>query len=186
MDLLEFLKTKINLTSDELNTIDSLFHYEEYPKGTIFLKTDNFSKRVIFLEKGLYRTFYYNESKDITHHFWDENSFNAPLESIIDDEVSLYGWQAIEVCTIRYIDCKDLHRLIIENKEFYNLILAYILELNTLFSHRVYALHFRTAEEKYDFFMDKYPNIINRIPLGYLASYIGITQQTLSILRGKK
>jgi CRP-like cAMP-binding protein len=152
----------------------------------VFLKPNNFSKRVIFLEEGLYRTFYYQESKDITQHFWDKNSFNTPMESTLYDKEAPYGWQAIEVCKVRYIEYKDFQKIIMSNKDFSDLILEYISGLTKIFSDRAYALNFRTAEERYEYMKKTYPHIIHRTPLGYLASYMGITQQTLSILRAKK
>jgi hypothetical protein len=60
--------------------------------------------------------------------------------------------------------------------------------INTLklTSDRLYSLQFQTAEDRYKFMMQEHPNIILRAPLGHIASYLGITQQTLSVIRGKK
>ena len=58
-------------------------------------------------------------------------------------------------------------------------------EMTSYFTRRGLTLNFKTAEEKYQHFVADYPNIINKVPLGYLASYIGVTPQTLSVLRSK-
>lgn len=186
MDLLDFLKQNISLSSEQLKVIDEQFKYEGYLKGTIFLRPNNYSKRLIFLEKGLYRSFYYLDEKEITHYFWDENSFNVPIETVLNDSIGIYGWQAIEQCEVRWIDYDDFEVLMISNIELYRLILKYVSEMTVLFSNRAYNLNFKTAEEKLKSVLEEFPNVIHRVPLGDLASFIGITQQTLSVLRGRK
>jgi CRP-like cAMP-binding protein len=185
MNLLDFFQQKISLSPENAKTINEMFNHQEYPKGTIFLKPDNSSKRLIFLEKGLYRTFYYNEEKDITHFFWDENTFNTPIESVMFDQIAPYGWQAIETCVVRSVDYKEFQNVVSDNNELLNLMLSITTEMTSYFTKRGLTLNFKTAEEKYQHFVDDYPNIINRVPLGYLASYIGMTPQTLSVLRSK-
>ncbi|HEY8365928.1 MAG TPA: Crp/Fnr family transcriptional regulator, partial [Bacteroidia bacterium] len=54
------------------------------------------------------------------------------------------------------------------------------------FSNRLYAMQFQTAKERYDSLMELHPDIILRAPLGHIASYLGITQQTLSVIRAEK
>lgn len=186
MNLIDFFQEKINLSEDILRIVDNLFGHEEYPRGSIFLKPDNKSKRLIFLEKGLYRTFYYKDGKDVTHHFWDENSFNCPIESVIKDEIAPYGWQAIEDCEVRVIEYGDFEKLMTTNSELFNLMVAYVSDMASKLSSKRSALNFKTAEEKYQDLTTQFPKIVHRVPLGHLASYMGMTQQTLSVLRGKK
>jgi hypothetical protein len=63
------------------------------------------------------------------------------------------------------------------------------LSMNSLLDHlieRIASFRFTTAGEKYIHFKETYPNIHNRIPLGMVASYLGISQETLSRIRGRK
>ena len=85
MSLIQFFKTKFSLSSEMLVLIDDSFAYEEHAKGSIFLEPDNLSKKLIFLEKGLYRTFHFIDNKQVTHYFWDKGTFNSPIESIFYD-----------------------------------------------------------------------------------------------------
>jgi hypothetical protein len=54
-----------------------------------------------------------------------------------------------------------------------------------LFSDRLYSLQFHTAQERYSTLLNDHSSILMRAPLGHIASYLGITQQTLSVIRSK-
>ena len=183
MDLISFLSHLLPLTDVQKRDIDYAFDYQEYPKGTIFLNPNNNSKKLIFLEKGLYRTFYFNKDKDITHHFWLENSFNCALESIYFNIPAPYGWEAIEVCQVRTISFYEFRQIIEsidESRKFSEMLL---IEMIKVLNERLNALQFQSAEIRYEEMLKSCPTIIHRAPLGHIASYIGITQQTLSVIR---
>ena len=186
MPLIQFLKTKVSLSSDMYALIDDSFAYEEHAKGTIFLNPDNQSKKFIFLEKGLYRSFHFVDNKQVTHYFWDKGTFNSPIESIFYDQKAPYGWEAIETCHIRSIDYKNFEKILAQSEDLNAYSRVYLVDLISILQDRILGLLFRTAEERYAFFLKDFPKIAHRVPLGHLASYLGITQQTLSVIRAKK
>ena len=186
MPLIQFLKTKVSLSSYMYALIDDSFAYEEHAKGTIFLNPDNQSKKFIFLEKGLYRSFHFVDNKQVTHYFWDKGTFNSPIESIFYDQKAPYGWEAIETCHIRSIDYRNFEKILSLNDDFNAYSRSYLANLISILQDRILGLLFRTAEERYALFLKDFPKIAHRVPLGHLASYLGITQQTLSVIRAKK
>ena len=186
MDLIQFLKTKVTLSSEMYTLINDSFSYEEHAKGAIFLNPDNLSKKLIFLEKGLYRTFHFIDNKQVTHYFWDEGSFNSPIESIFYDQKAPYGWEAIETCHLRSIDFSKFEKILAQSEDFNAYSRAYLANLISILQDRILGLQFRPAEERYALFIKDFPKIAHRVPLGHLASYLGITQQTLSVIRAKK
>ena len=186
MPLIQFFKTKFSLSSEMLVLIDDSFAYEEHAKGSIFLEPDNLSKKLIFLEKGLYRTFHFIDNKQVTHYFWDKGTFNSPIESIFYDQKAPYGWEAIETCHVRSIDYKNFEKILAQSEDLNAYSRVYLADLISILQDRILGLLFRTAEERYAFFLKDFPKIAHRVPLGHLASYLGITQQTLSVIRAKK
>ncbi|MEO1586830.1 MAG: hypothetical protein AAFS00_06085, partial [Bacteroidota bacterium] len=66
------------------------------------------------------------------------------------------------------------------------LALEFSVQLLDLFSQKLNLLQFQTAADKYSIFLDMYPNLNNRVSLGDVASFLSITQQTLSVVRSKK
>lgn len=186
MELTQYINTKIKLTVEESSTIDAAFNRQFYPKGTILTEPDNRSQKVHFVEKGMLRTFYNKDGKDITHFFFDENAITMSLESIYFNKTDPYGREVLEDTTLRSIRFKefdDLFNNIDAFKKF-----AFMVSIETLkrFSDKLFALQFQTAEQRYKSMTDNYSNILLRVPLGHIASYLGITQQTLSVIRAQK
>ncbi|SDG73280.1 Crp/Fnr family transcriptional regulator [Chitinophaga filiformis] len=185
MELLRYINTKVKLSEEESAIIDAAFKRETYPKGTILMQPDNNSQKVFFVEKGLLRTFYNKDGKDITHFFFDENRFTLSLESVYFNRPDPYGREVLENATLRTILFRDFNALLNEIGEFKSLGISVAIEYLKLFSDKLYSLQFQTAEQRYKFMMDNYSNILSRAPLGHIASYLGITQQTLSVIRAK-
>jgi CRP-like cAMP-binding protein len=185
MELIEYINTKIKLTAAESDAIDSAFKRELHPKGTTLVHPDNQSQKGYFVEKGLIRSFYNKDGKDITHFFFDEDSFTMPLESIYFNSPDPYGKEVLENTTLRTIHFREFNVLYKEIDAFKDLAFKVAVEVLKQFSDRLFSLQFQTAEQRYKYMINNYSNILLRVPLGHIASYLGITQQTLSVIRAK-
>jgi len=187
MELIRYINTKIKLSAEESTVIDAAFKKEFLPKGTNLVQPDNRSQKVYFIEKGLIRSFYSNsDGKDITHFFFGENDFTMALESVYFNKPDPYGREVLEDATLRTIYFQEFNALSGKIEAFKDLILMVAIEVLKQFSDRLFSLQFQTAEQRYKFLIDNHPNILLRAPLGHIASYLGITQQTLSVIRSKK
>ena len=186
MELTEYINSKVRLTPEESENVDKAFHVEHHCKGSILIQPDSLSQKVMFIEKGLLRTFYTFNDKDVTHFFFDENSFLATIESIFFNKPDPYGRQALEDCILRTIHFRDFANLtnkIVNMKEFAFLV---TIDVCKLFADRIFSLQFQNAQQRYTNLLETNPTILLRAPLGHIASYLGITQQTLSVIRAKK
>lgn len=187
MELPSFLQSKRLFTAEECRIIDSAFQSEIIPKRTVIPKANRYSKRMLFIESGLLRTYYYEDGKDITHFFFDENYFIVPANSILyNNRAERYEWESIEECKVKVIPYEDF--LLLEERfpKLSRLILDFAIHMLDLFSQKLDLVQFQTAYDKYNTFLDMYPNLHNRVSLGSIASFLGITQQTLSVIRAKK
>jgi CRP/FNR family transcriptional regulator, anaerobic regulatory protein len=135
----------------------------------------------------LVRWFYYNEEgKDITDSFGGENSFITAFDSFFQRKPSRYGIELLEDSTIysmTYNDLEDSFAKFRELEKVSRLILIQILEQSL---DKNSALQFHNAQERYEFIIEKHPDLLQRVSLGHIASYLGITQETLSRIRAKK
>ncbi len=186
MELLKYLHTTVKLTLKEAELTDASFTRKEYAKAVLLEKPGNFAKQVYFMEKGLARAFYYKEEKDITHLFFNENSFVLAFESIFFNRAHPYGLETVEPCAIRTISYAQLDVLCntIPALKEHKLLVA--LKVISQLSEKIYSLQFQSAEQRYKDLLNTTPNILLRAPLGQIASYLGITQQTLSVIRAAK
>lgn len=150
-------------------------------------ETGNIARYLFFIEKGLIRIFYHNHSgKEITYGFYTEGDFVTVPESFYTQSASKYNMEMLEdglVSSISYTDLRELlekfpQMQLLENKTLQNFLLKA--------GERIVALQFQTARERYDTLMEKQPGILIRAPLGTVASYLGMTQETLSRIRNRK
>jgi CRP-like cAMP-binding protein len=186
MELRKYLEQFKEFSPEMIMEINSAFDSEEYPKGYKLLLPDNRSDKVFFIEKGLARIYYLKDGKDITHYFFKENSFSAPIESIFYNKPSPYGLELLEPSVVRTKNYADLQKYIDNSSAVERLIRILLLDALSEFSDRLQAIQFQSAQERYSTMLEKYPNIFSRAPLGHIASYIGITQETLSRIRAGK
>jgi CRP-like cAMP-binding protein len=182
MDIINYFKEYHGLIIENYD-LSVAFKEEVYLKGDILLLPNNRSKKIIFIESGLLRLYYQNDDKDITFLFMDENSFSMPIESIFYDQDSKYGLQVLEDCKIRTILFEDLERLMIKFPDLEKISRKILIHALKITSDKLYAIQFQTASQRYNYMIESYPNILLRAPLGQIASYLGITQQTLSVIR---
>lgn len=187
MRLEEPISSIVDLNEPILQAIQREFHSVTLPKGEVVSQMGNVAKHIFFIERGLARMFYYNEAgKDITYEFFVEGNFMAPSKSFLEREESQYTVELLEDAQLRYISQDGLNRLLDEfpivEKIKSHILAHFLYQAN----QRIVALQFQNAHQRYETLEHTKGNILQRAPLGHIASYLGITQETLSRIRGRK
>jgi CRP-like cAMP-binding protein len=184
--LLEYLKKHLNLSEELGEKFDTTFRHEYVNKGDILFRPESFSQRIIFIEKGLIRTYYLKDGKDITYLFLSENSFLAPVECVFYNKPAPYGWEALENCEIRIAQYRDFESFFSQVPGMEKFVRMLLINVLHTVAEKLYSIQFQTAQDRYKNLIETYPDILLRAPLGHIASYLGITQQTLSVIRSGK
>jgi len=184
--LLEYLHEHLKISEEFSEKLDILFRHEYVKKGDILFRPEGFSQKIIFIEKGLIRTYYLKDGKDITYLFLPENSFLTPVECVFYNKPAPYGWEALENCEIRIAPYRDFELFFSQVPGMEKFIRQLLINVLHAVSGKLYSLQFQTAQERYRSLIESHSNILLRAPLGHVASYLGITQQTLSVIRGAK
>lgn len=165
--------------------IIALTKISNYPKKTVLLKDGEVNNHICMVISGLVRSYYINEGREITSRFMDEGF-------IITSWISFYtrkpGNEFIETQEDTILACvhyNDIQKLYDEFPEF-NIIGRKQVEYSFYMSElRTRMLRKHTAEEKYRFFLENHPNLLQRVPLKHIATYLGINEETLSRIRTK-
>lgn len=184
MKLIHYLREQFEFSDDLLQQIDECSRKQVYLKKQVILEPDHYSRNVYFVESGLVRMFYHKSGKDITHYFFPEDSFAAGTESTFYKKKSIYGIEAVEAATIRTVPFTLIESLASHSIPVNRLIQFILLQSLIGFSSRLQSLQFESAQERYNNLIRQQPTILLRAPLGDIASYLGISQQTLSVIRG--
>ena len=140
-------------------------------------------RTIYFINQGLARVYYFKDDTDITESFSFENQIVVRVESLFTGKPSRKGIQILEDSDIVAINATQLFRLYDAFPEIERLFRK-IFEAGYVETiHRIESLQFHTAEERYRDLLEASPNILQRVPLKYIASYLGITPVSLSRIR---
>jgi CRP-like cAMP-binding protein len=155
-------------------------------KKDFLVKEGQISKKIYFLEKGTCRAFYFSEEKEITNWFMSDNDIVISVFSFFTQSPSLENIELLEDTVLYSISYQSLQQLYQQFPQF-NLHGRIITEQYYMLSEqRNFALKKQSAKHRYDLLLKQYPHILQKASLGHIASYLGITQETLSRIRKQK
>jgi CRP/FNR family transcriptional regulator, anaerobic regulatory protein len=155
----------------------------KFTKNEYLLKKGGIGKYLYCVESGLVRGFHIQKGKEISLYFVTEGQLVTSAYSLISEKPSFENIIALEDSVMYSILRKDLYELYNKFPEMNivgrELIELYFLELEERFN----AMQFQNAKERYKNFLKLESHLLERVSLGHLASYIGMTQETLSRIR---
>ena len=162
------------------------FVEKEIASKTVLLHEGQISNHVHIIKKGCLRQWFNKDGKDITFQFFFEGQPVASIESFMSNQPGLFNLESIEPSVIYSLSKENFEKL---NKQYPELKEGF---QNYLFQRfRNYAQLFLsrikdTPRERYEDLIKNHPEIIKRVPLHYIASYLGITPISLSRIRNRR
>lgn len=140
-------------------------------------------KTIYFVKSGIARIHYYKDGTDITESFAFKNNLIARVESLFTGQPSRKAIQVLEDSEIIAINAARLFNLYDRFPEIERLFrkifeMSYVETVN-----RIEGLQFHSADERYKALLKESPDVLKNIPLKHIASYLGITQVSLSRIR---
>lgn len=187
MNNASFIKTIQNIVSIPLEKIEEIIsHFESISiaKDEYFIKAGYYSDKYIFLEQGSIRAYtidiYGNE---ITTEFYLENQFVFEVASFFQRTISKESFQAMEDCEARAISFEKLQYLFHTIPEFRELGRMILVKGFIRFKQRTLSHINETAEQRYENLVNAQPQLFQKASLKHIASYLGITDTSLSRIR---
>lgn len=155
-------------------------------KGDFLFQEGQICKHLYYIKKGAINCYHFSNDIKICDWFRFENDFFNSADSFLLQTISCDNFVALEDTELLMINYEDYHRQYIDFPELGHLgrVLAEKYYLKNII--RMKYFQFTTVEEKYALLLKYEPELLNRVPLGHIASYLGITQESLSRVRGKK
>ena len=182
--LYSFLAQRMQLTTEQFDFIQTLFIPKQYAKGEFLIREGEVAKYGAFVAKGCLRSYVVdNKGKEHIVQFAPETWWLTDINSIMHGVPSLYFMDALEPSDVLLIDAPSHKRLMEEIPGFANAFFAGQQKHTASKDKRIINSLTATAEERYQNFLQTYPSIAQRIPQHMLASYLGITAETLSRIR---
>lgn len=167
----------------EMDDIANCFEHRIIEKNAYFSKAGLISDHIGFVTKGLLRSFYTVKAKETTSFFLTPGDVAAALLSFIKVQPAIENIQALEDSEMLIISRKKLHKLYENNWKWQQVGRVLIENYYVSMEQRTITLQSQTAQERYAQFLNDYPEIIKKVPLHYIASYLGMSPETLSRVR---
>lgn len=183
LELIEALGQYIKVDDAIRNFLLTETETKTYPKNNLLVKCGQFNKTVFFMEKGLARNFYLENGNAITANFYMEGKTFGSIDTIFTRQPTRYCIETLEESVITSCNYEKLENFCATSLPAANFSRFLIGNMMTQTLNRLTSLQHMTAREKYEQLLQNNPGIILRAPLGMIASYLGISQETLSRIR---
>ncbi|MEN2401758.1 Crp/Fnr family transcriptional regulator [Flavobacterium sp. MC2016-06] len=179
-----YLEQKTSFTKSELDRIQSFAIIKKLRKRQYLLQEGDIWKYDAFITEGCLRTYSVDEKgNEHVINFSIENWWTGDRESLLSQEPSLFNIDAIEDSELVLFTHENFELLCQEIPAFNNMINSILQRSFIASQNRIRSTLSLTAEEKYLNFINKYPGFAMRIPQTMIASYLGMTPETLSRIR---
>lgn len=173
------------ITQDEWGIFASCLSEKNFPAKAVCLAEGQVCRGLYFIEQGAIRSYAIKDGQEICNHFYFENEFASDFESLTLQQPSKHTLETLEETRIVYGDREKILALYQRAPVFESIGRAIVEQM--MIRQNAYAGLFTlySPTERYQFIIEHHPELVRRVPLQYLATYLGVTRETLSRIRAR-
>ncbi len=176
----------INLQENEISDLQKICTIKSFNKGDQILRINQINRHLYFINSGLVKLSFFKEDKEFIMRFFCEGQFCAALDSFITQKPSDYFITEIEDIELIQIDFESFNKLARKHHSIEHIFRLITSMATVNMMNRISEMLENNGTEAYAKFLKENKHIVNRVSLGDLSGYLGITQVSLSRIRGKK
>ena len=184
--LLQHISRYHPLSTEAQEALHGCFRQVVLARNELLVAEGRTCRHLYFVEQGALRGFYNLDGKEITHWFGFEQDFVTSFHSFITGQPAVESIQLLEGSVLWAISKESLTGLMDRHHEIERLVRIAYEKYYIRLEERFVNAHFRTATERYRELLQQAPHLLERVPLGHIAAYLGISQETLSRIRSKR
>lgn len=183
----EYVLKVYPFSEDELLAVAPYFHKIFLNRGTDLLREGALCNSIYLVESGSLRSFYNKEDgSDVNLHFVFEGEYTTSFMAYLNREPSQLTIQAMEDTVVWQLNLRDYPRPKDSNNPFSTYIRRLAIRLLISTEEHYNMLMMNNPVERYQYILKNKPFLLQKVSLGHLASYLGITRETLSRIRNNK
>jgi CRP-like cAMP-binding protein len=186
-NFIPFINALSQLTEEAADDLSNLLKTKMYNKGDHLLKSGTVCKCLYFVDSGLTKTYFNRADKEFIMRFFPEQALFTVLDSFLLQTPSTYAVVALEPTTVTYLSKTDLEDSLCKShhciETFFRKLVSFA-SINMM--KRISEMLEENGTERYNHFVSENNHLMQRISLGDLANYLGITQVSLSRIRARK
>jgi CRP-like cAMP-binding protein len=184
MELIHYFNSISKISNDTSLELEKISRIMNFPKNSIIQNIGSSCRTIYFIQSGCARIFYDKDGIDITEHFAFKNELIVRAESLFTGQPTSKGIQAIDETFVWAIDSLKLFSLYDSHHDLERLFRILFEREYVITTRRIESLQFKSAKERYLELLES-TNYVQTIPLKYIATYLGITQVSLSRIRSE-
>lgn len=179
----EIIQSNINLSDEIYELFLNSSKRKEAKKNQILFNPDKATNKILFLEKGILRGYRIIDGKDFTHHFYFSNWFATDFESFLKENPSQIYIETLTNTIFYEFNKKDLLNLYKKHHQLEKLgrIIAEKAYLATV--EKLSDMQILDLKQRFNSLINKNPNLFQKVPQKYIASYLGVSEQSLSRIK---
>lgn len=181
--LIETLTNRVQLSAVELDFLRKTAFIRKASKGELLLSEGEVSKAFYFIEKGCVRLFYLADGEEKTAFFYTEGMFVSSYESFTKGKPAQHNLAAVEPCEFVVFHQNDVEKYLGFSPKFEALARIMMEEELSVYQSMISSFVTMNAEERYLKLLENQPALADRIPQYQLATYLGVSAETLSRIR---
>lgn len=185
-DILQFCNRISDLNQEASDDFLKSAETRIFQKGEYLLKENEICKYYYFIESGLIKSFFYNDDKEFIMTFFRENTMLTEHSSYLTRKPSKYKLLALETSNVKCISQDNIEQLCAKHHCIETLFRKFSSIAAVHMMKRISEMLEANAATRYNNFLEENKGILQRISLGDMASYLGITQVSLSRIRAAK
>lgn len=183
MTIHEIINKIYPLPDTSIEKLSRCLSEETYPKGYKLLETGRIETNLFFIKKGIVRVYMPVDGKDITFWIGKEGDTIVSLKSYINNLPGYETIELIEESVLYVLKRKDIQKLFNEDINIANWGRRFAESELLKTEEKLIPLLYTTASERYINMIENTPELLQRIPLEHIASYLGVTPVSLSRIR---
>jgi len=161
-----------------------LWRLETAPPRTLLLKEGEICRKLYVIAEGCVRHWFNHDGKEISFQFSFEGDVVYSSESFRKNIPSTFSIETIEPVTLRWLSQEDM-QIVRQDPELYPLIIESAADKQAIFQRHFFSYLRDTPQQRYENLLRDQPEVVRRVPLQYIASYLGITPVSLSRIRNR-
>lgn len=155
------------------------------PKGYRLINADKIERNIYFIKKGIVRAYINAPDGEVTFWFGKEGDTIVSMKSYVSNQTGYENIELLEDCVLYELNAEALNSLFAKDVHIANWGRKFAEQELLKTEGRLIERQFRTASERYNELIINNPELLQRVQLSYIASYLGITQVSLSRIRAK-
>ncbi|SMC65344.1 Crp/Fnr family transcriptional regulator [Moheibacter sediminis] len=185
MNIIQILNKIYPLPDSSAAALKEHIQSVSFPKNHLLMHADKVESKIYFIKKGIVRAYADQADNEITFWFGKEGETVISMKSYVENRPGYETIETLEACELYELNAEKLKELFLQDIHIANWGRKFAEKELVKTEERLISRQFKTATERYIELMNENPDLLRRIQLGHIASYLGITQVSLSRIRAE-